>query len=158
VTAAAGGSTIRFVASWYSIEVLDGATPASRWADAFGDALVEVALTFGAQDWDRHQLTWGVVIEVCLPDDDAWDAFREAAAVKAALDNVPDPVTGLILYRGRGGSSGAKEPRRPRPLIGSGSASLPLPWELGLDDLVPLQLPGVLAVPALSQPATASRR
>lgn len=147
------------MASWYSIEVLDGTTSAAQWADAFGDALVEVALSFGAQDWDRHQLNWGVVLEVCLPDDDAWAAFQEAVIVKAALDAVPDPVTGLILYRGRGGSSGAKEPRRPRPLVGSGSAALPLPWELGQDDLaLPLSLPAALAVPALPQPASAIRR
>ncbi len=42
----------------------------------------------------------------------------------------------LIMYRGRGGSSGASFPRRPRPLIGSGSAALPLPWDLGLDELL----------------------
>jgi len=49
--------------------------------------------------------------------------------VRTALDSVPDPVGGLLVYRGRGGSSGASFPRRPRPLAGSGAAALPLPTE-----------------------------
>jgi hypothetical protein len=53
--------------------------------------------------------------------------------MRAALDAVPDP-TAVIVYRGRGGSAGTKEPRRPRPLIGSGAAALPMPFEV-LDDL-----------------------
>ena len=48
---------------------------------------------------------------------------------------MPDPVSGLIVYRGRGGNAGRGEPRRPRPLIGSGAAALPLPVEFEwLDD------------------------
>jgi hypothetical protein len=54
--------------------------------------------------------------------------------VVAALDAVPDPVTGLIVYKGRGGSSGSPFPRKPKPLAGSGSAALPIPWELTLED------------------------
>lgn len=124
------------MSSWYSIEVLDGATSASVWAESFGDTLVEFALTQGAQDWARHRHSFGVVFEVRLADDSAWEAFQRAAIVQVALDAVPDPNTGLIVYRGRGGSSAASEPRRPRPMIGSGSAALPLPWDLGLDDLM----------------------
>ena len=59
----------------------------------------------------------------------------------AALDAVPDPVTGVLVYRGRGGSSGKRNPRKPRPLIGSGSAALPMPE----DD------PSVLAAPPVEQ-------
>jgi len=124
------------VSSWYSIEVLDGATSASVWADAYGDSLVEAALAHGAQDWSRHHHGWGVVFEFSLGDDSTWAAFQRAMAVRAALDAVPDPWTGLIVYRGRGGSAGASEPRRPRPLAGSGSAALPIPWDLGLDDVM----------------------
>jgi hypothetical protein len=70
-----------------------------------------------------------VVLELDFDDEAAWDRFRNLTAVQAALEAVPDPVSGLIMYRGRGGSSGTVEPRRPKPLAGSGSAALPLPWE-----------------------------
>jgi hypothetical protein len=75
-----------------------------------------------------------VVLELEVPDEAAWEAFRGLPAVAAALDAVPDPVSGLIVYRGRGGSSSRPEPRKPRPLAGSGAAALPLPWELFHDE------------------------
>lgn len=123
-----------------SIEVLDGASSASLWAEAHGDSLIEAAFTGGATDWNWHRHTWGVVLELCFTDEVAWDRFRALPAVDAALDAVPDPISGLIVYRGRGGNAGRGEPRRPRPLVGSGSAALPLPvpdleWQ---DDLIPL--------------------
>src|SRR3954452_12893740 len=105
-----------------SIEVLDGARSASLWAEAHGDALVEAALTGGATDWSWHRHTWGVVLELGFADEAAWERFRSLPVVDAALDAVPDPVSGLIVYRGRGGSSGRVEPRSPRPLVGSGAA------------------------------------
>lgn len=132
------------MAAWFSIEVFDGATPASAWADAHGDALIETAITHGASDWSWHRHTWGVVFEVELADEDSWEAYTNLPVVQSALDSVPDPVTGLIVYRGRGGSSGAPFPRKPRPLAGSGSAALPLPWIFSDDDL--------LAVASLSRP------
>jgi hypothetical protein len=49
--------------------------------------------------------------------------------VRAALDAAPDPVHGLLLHRGRGGSAGSRQPRRPRPFTGAGSAALPIPEE-----------------------------
>jgi len=110
-----------------SIEVLDGASSASLWAEAHGDALIEAAFTGGATDWGWHRHTWGVVLELSFADELAWERFRAMPAVDAALEAVPDPVSGLIVYRGRGGNAGRGEPRRPRPLIGSGAASLPLP-------------------------------
>jgi len=110
-----------------SIEVLDGASSASLWAEAHGDALIEAAFTGGATDWGWHRHTWGVVLELSFADEFAWERFRAMPAVDAALEAVPDPVSGLIVYRGRGGNAGRGEPRRPRPLIGSGAASLPLP-------------------------------
>jgi hypothetical protein len=122
------------VSAWYSIEVFDGASSASLWADAYGDALIETAITRGASDWSWHRHTWGVVFEVSFSDENEWEGFTNLPVVRAALDAVPDPVTGLIVYRGRGGSSGASFPRRPRPLIGSGSAALPLPWIFGADE------------------------
>lgn len=122
------------MSAWYSIEVFDGATPASIWAEAYQDALIESALAHGAKDWSWHRHTWGVVFELCFEDEDAWESYMTLANVTAALDAVPDPVTGIIVYKGRGGSSGSPFPRRPKPLAGSGSAALPIPWEFSLED------------------------
>jgi hypothetical protein len=105
-------------------------SPASSWADAYGDVLSATALTGGAIDWSWHSHTWGVVFELCFEDDEAWERYRALMVVQSALEAVPDPLTGLIVYRGRGGSSGSSLPRRPRPMSGSGAASLPLPWEI----------------------------
>jgi hypothetical protein len=110
-----------------SIEVLDGEYPASLWAEAHGDALIETAVLSSAIDWNLRHLRWGVVLELAFADEDAWDRFRAHPAVVAALDVVPNPVSGLLFYRGWGGSSSPREPRRPRPLAGAGAAALPLP-------------------------------
>jgi hypothetical protein len=118
------------MSAWFSIEVLDGIVSASVWSEAHGDALIESAFLTGATDWNWHRHTWGVVLELNFDDESAWERFRNTTAVQAALEAVPDPVSGLIVYRGRGGSSGTVEPRRPKPLVGSGSAALPLPWDL----------------------------
>ena len=126
------------VSAWYSIEVFDGATSASVWAEAYRDVLMETAITSQASDWSWHRHTWGVVFEVCFADEQAWEAYANLPVVQAALDAVPDPLTGLIVYRGRGGSSGAPFPRKPRPLVGSGSAALPLPWVLSSDEILSL--------------------
>lgn len=117
-----------------SIEVLDGSVAASRWADAHGDNLVEAALSSGALDWSWHRHSWGVVFEVAFADEDSWDRYRDLHGVRAALDAVPDPAFGLIISRGRGGSAGTRDPRRPTLLSGSGAAQLPLPLIDSLDD------------------------
>lgn len=130
------------MSAWYSIEVFDGATSASVWAEAYRDVLIEAAITSGAADWSWHRHTWGVVFEVSFSGEESWEGYTNLALVKAALDAVPDPVTGLIVYRGRGGSSGASFPRKPRPLVGSGSAALPLPWVFAPDEI-----PAVTALP-----------
>jgi hypothetical protein len=115
---------------WMSIEVFDGSSSsAGSWQDAWGDQLVENAITSGAVDWNWHRSSWGVIFEVAFADEDAWDAYKASLGVELALAAVPDPVRGLIVYRGRGGSSGTRNPRKPRPLIGSGAASLPLPLD-----------------------------
>ena len=114
---------------WFSIEVFDGGSSAQRWADVHGDSLIYAAQEEGLTDWSWHRHPWGVVLEVELPDERAWDRLRESPAVRAALDAVPDPVTGLILYRGRGGSSGTRQPRRPKPFAGAGAVALPFPVE-----------------------------
>ena len=68
-----------------------------------------------------------MVFEVEFGEDARWEAFRGLAAVQAALDAVPDPVNGLLVYRGRGGGAGASSPRRPRPAAGAGAMALPEP-------------------------------
>lgn len=135
------------MSAWYSIEVFDGATSASVWAEAYRDTLIETAISHGASDWSWHRHTWGVVFELSFEAEELWEDFTTLPIIRAALDAVPDPLTGLIVYRGRGGSSGASFPRKPRPLIGSGSAALPLPWVLTEDD--------VLSAAALLRPVPA---
>jgi hypothetical protein len=77
--------------------------------------LTEAAVTNGAVYWEWHEFTYGVIFEVCFPADEQWEAFRRLPAVRGALDSVPDPVNGLLIYRGRGGAAGARDPRKPRP-------------------------------------------
>ena len=110
---------------WLTIEVLDGDVPASEWARAYENLLVEAAITSGAGYWDSHTTRWGVVLELVFEDDDRLERYRGLPVVRAALDAVPDPAAGLIVYRGRGGGSGALVPRHPRPLPVAGAAPLP---------------------------------
>src|SRR5205085_1076217 len=104
-----------------SLEIFDGELSAASWAEAHGDALTEAALAGGARNWSWHSHDWGVIFEVEFDDEAAWERFVESTAVKAALDAVPEPVNGLLIYRGRGGSSSRPVPRRPRPLAGAGA-------------------------------------
>jgi hypothetical protein len=116
--------------SWWSIEVLNGPFSAERWRDAHGRSLFEAAVTHGALDWTWHVTEWGLVLEVEFADSDTWSAFRQLPAVQAALDAVPDPVHGLFVFPGRGGSSPALMPSRPRPKLGAGGAELPVTPEV----------------------------
>jgi hypothetical protein len=111
---------------WWSIEVFDGTGgSAARWRDAYGNALVEAAITNGAHEWEWHAHSWGVLFEIGFTDELRWPVYRDLPAVRAALDAVPDPVHGLMVYPGRGGSSGRVEPRRPRPIASAGAAPIP---------------------------------
>ncbi|WP_328477853.1 hypothetical protein OHA21_25575 [Actinoplanes sp. NBC_00393] len=111
---------------WWSIEVLDGAhLSAARWQDSYGNVLVEAAIAHGAYEWRWHRFSWGVLFEIGFRSDDRWSSYRELPIVRAALDAVPDPVNGLLIYPGRGGSAGRVEPRRPRPIAGAGAATIP---------------------------------
>lgn len=120
------------MAEWWTIEVLDGDLPASAWRLGYGAVLVRVAVEHGAADWHWRNIGSGVVLELVFADDSVvalrgWDAFREVPAVRAALDAVPDPVNGLLMYPGRGGSAGSRVPRRPRPHAGADALALPEP-------------------------------
>jgi hypothetical protein len=111
---------------WWSVEVLDGSSGSARgWRDAHGAALSEAAVTNGAYDWEWHAHRWGVLLEIAFASDERWQAYRALPVVGASLDAVPDPVNGLIVYPGRGGSAGSVKPRRPRPIAGAGAAALP---------------------------------
>ncbi|MGH3444083.1 MAG: hypothetical protein ACRDPB_01790 [Nocardioidaceae bacterium] len=121
------------MSSWLTIEVYDDEVPASGWRRAHGDALLEAALTNGARNWNWHETRWGVILEVKFADEAARDRFRELPAVTAALDAVPDPVAGLLVYPGRGGGSGATRPRRPRPAPRAGAAQAEEPRDVFAD-------------------------
>jgi hypothetical protein len=113
------------MAEWWSIEVLHGEASAVRWQEQHDSALIEAALTNGAANWSWHADSWGVVFEVLFENEEQWEAFRNLPAVRAALDGVPDPVNGLLVYRGRGGGAGARMPRKPRPAPSASAVSLP---------------------------------
>lgn len=112
---------------WLTVEVFDGEIPASKWREGYETALVEAAITHGASFWDWLETRWGVVLELAFADDERLESFRALPVVRAALDAVPDRVHGLLVYRGRGGGSGALVPRRPRPHPAAGAAALPEP-------------------------------
>ena len=112
-----------------SIEVLDGDFPAWVWREAHGDSLIEAALQYDVVEWRWHQFGWGMVLELDFADKEDWERFRASTAVQAALDAVPDRFSGLLIYRGRGGASAPREPRRPRPFAGAGAVALEFPSE-----------------------------
>jgi hypothetical protein len=76
-----------------------------------------------------------VVDRGLLPDEAQWEAFGQLPATAAALDAVPDRVSGLLVYRGRGGGAGARTLRRPRPTAGAGAIELPEPEDERIPDL-----------------------
>ncbi|MGW3998999.1 hypothetical protein [Amycolatopsis sp. NPDC004772] len=125
---------------WLTIEVFDGEHSASLWRLAQGDALTEAALTNGAEQWVWHEHRWGVVLEIEFLTEERRDAFRALPVVTAALDAVPDPARGLLVYPGRGGGSGSRVPRRPRPLPMGGAGAVAVPEErvrMGLAEPLP---------------------
>ena len=116
------------MAEWWSIEVFDAEQlPGRQWKEAHQDAITEAAITHGATSWEWHEHQYGVVFEILFEDDGQWEAFRALAAVQAALDNVPDPVNGLLIYKGRGGGAGPRKPRKPKPAPSAMAVELPEP-------------------------------
>jgi hypothetical protein len=131
------------MADWWSVEVFHGEKfRATRWKDSYSASLIESAISHGAVEWSWIEHRHGVVFEVCFTSDAQWDAFRSLPAVRAALDAVPDPVNGLLIYRGRGGGAGAGRPRRPRPTAGAGAVQLPEPVTDRSFDLTAAELAG----------------
>jgi hypothetical protein len=116
------------MAEWWSIEVFSGdKLPASGWRYAYEDELTEAAITHGSLYYEWHDTEYGVIFEVLFPSDAQWEAFRSLPAVRAALDGVPDPVNGLLIYRGRGGAAGGTKPRKPKPAPGAAALELEEP-------------------------------
>jgi hypothetical protein len=116
------------MAEWWSIEVFDAEQqPARQWKEAHQDAITEAAITNGATYWEWHEHQYGVVFEVLFEEDEQWEAFRELPAVRTALDSVPDPVNGLLIYKGRGGGAGPRKPRKPKPAPSAQAVELPEP-------------------------------
>jgi hypothetical protein len=108
------------MAEWWSIEVFSSdKLPASRWRYAYEDELTEAVITHGALYYEWHDTQYGVILEALFSDDGEFREFCALPAVRAALDGVPDPVNGLLIYRGRGGASGGGKPRRPKPAPGA---------------------------------------
>jgi hypothetical protein len=118
------------MADWFTIEVFSAdMLPAGAWRYSYEDALTEAAATSGALYWDWRDTQYGVVFEVYFATDDQWTAFRALPAVAGALDAVPDPVNGLLVYRGRGGAAGSRKPRSPRPAPSAAALGLEEPRE-----------------------------
>lgn len=132
------------MAEWWSIEVFDGASPARGWKDAYSESLIETAISNGALDWTWHEHRWGVVLELAFERDEQWEAYRDLPAVRAALDAVPDPVNGLLVYRGRGGGAGRPARRPPKPFSGAGAVELPEPEPDPFESAPPLNTPIML--------------
>ncbi|WP_431967073.1 hypothetical protein [Actinacidiphila sp. bgisy160] len=114
-------------ADWWSIEVLNASTPAAAWRDAYASTLVESAVTNRALAWEWHTYRWGVVFELCFREEEHWLGWRALPGTRAALDAVPDPVSGVLVHRGRGGTSGAFVPRAPHRSPGAAAVGLPEP-------------------------------
>jgi hypothetical protein len=72
--------------------------------------------------WRRWRITPSGVFS--FQSEEQWEAFRNLPAVRAALDAVPDPVNGLLIYRGRGGGAGSRMPRKPKRPPASGAMEL----------------------------------
>ena len=114
---------------WWSIEVRDGVLPAQRWKDGYGELLLEAAISHGAKRWEWTIMPGGVVLELAFREVEDWQRFRALPVVTAALDATPDPVNGLYVYPGRGGSSTVvSRSVKPRPM-GAGAAAMPIPAE-----------------------------
>lgn len=130
------------MAEWWSIEVFHAGQSAQRWKDSYGESLTEAALANGARNWNWHEHPTGVVLELKFAGEEQWEVFRNLPAVRAALDAAPDPVNGLIIYRGRGGAAGSRKPRRRGPAPAAGAMARPEPEEERVLDVAGVAPPG----------------
>ena len=140
------------MAEWWSIEVLHGESSAAAWRDERASDMIEAALTNGALDASWQTGRWGVAFEVLFEHEEQWEAFRNLPLVRASLDAVPDPVHGLLIYRGRGGGASTREPRRPKRPPAAGAMELPEPIEDSYLDLTVASPPDSVTVGAGDRP------
>lgn len=113
------------------MEVMDAehaGTSATAWRDAYAQALAESLVTNGAAAWEWFEYTWGVVLEVAFHEERVWLEWRALPGTQAALDAVPDPVSGLLVHRGHGGTSGSYVPRAPKIAPAADRVALPEPF------------------------------
>jgi hypothetical protein len=115
------------MAEWWSIEVFHADLSARQWKSSYENALIEAAVSHGALNWGWHEHRTGVVLELEFAGYEGWERFRSLPTVQAALDAAPDPVNGLIVYRGRGGTSGSRWPRRRGPKPSADAVARPEP-------------------------------
>ena len=76
------------MAEWFSIEVFDGDGSCVGMADSHGDSIVAAAPWRGpgtskSPEYGDPDLTWGVVLELELPDEFAWERLRDLPAIRA---------------------------------------------------------------------------
>ncbi|WP_329131072.1 hypothetical protein OG552_09105 [Streptomyces sp. NBC_01476] len=117
-------------ADWWSIEILDAehaVIPAASWRDAYAQTLAESLVTNGAAGWKWFEHSWGVVLEVAFTKERDWLLWKSLPGTQAALDAVPDPLSGLLIHRGHGGASGTYVPRVPRIAPAADRVALPEP-------------------------------
>jgi hypothetical protein len=100
---------------------------ATGWRDAYAHGLTESLITNGAESWQWFEHSWGVVLAVSFTREESWAGWLALPGTQAALDAVPDPVRGLLVHRGHGGSSGAYVPRTPGSDPYTERVSLPEP-------------------------------
>jgi len=65
--------------------------------------------------------------EVLFKAEQQWQAFRDLPTVRVALDAVPDPVSGLLIYRGRGAEQMPASHAGPSPRPAPSAVSCPNP-------------------------------
>jgi len=109
------GRDLAAAARWRSIEVRHGEVSAFRWQERHDAALIKAALASGVRDGVWHADRRGVVFQVLFNTEEQWEAFLGLPAVQAALAAVPDPVSGLLIYRG--GGAGAARGRSVAPWV-----------------------------------------
>ena len=117
-------------ADWWSIEILDAEhaeISAASWRDAYEQTLTESLVTNGAVQWQWYGHSWGVVLEVAFAEERTWLLWRALPGTQAALDAVPDPLSGLLVHRGHGGASGTYVPRTPPAAPLADRVALPEP-------------------------------
>lgn len=74
-----------------------------------------------------------MILELAFAEEEARNRLQELPALISALDAVPDPIVGLLVYPGRAGGSGSGKPlRRPAPVAGAAEAEEPRPQLLDL--------------------------